>query len=87
MKSKVDSLFYNSLNNKTLKASEIKKLPRTVYYQTSLNNWMGRSTGIIHDGLYLEVYPAHSFDRCSNKYTSFKKCEPSRIPLSRVYSF
>ena len=71
-----------------MKVSEIKKLPRTVYYQSSNNNnWMGKSTGEIFQGLYIEVYPAHSFDRDSKKFTSFKKCEPSKIPLSRVYSF
>lgn len=70
-----------------MKVSEIKKLPRTVYYQSSLNDWMGKSTGEIHQGLYIEVYPAHSFDRSSKKYTSFKKCESIRIPLSKVYSF
>lgn len=70
-----------------MKVSEIKKLPRTVYYQSSSNNWMGKSTGEIHQGLYIEVYPAYSFDRSNNKYTSFKKCEPNRIPLSRVFSF
>ena len=68
-------------------AIEIKKLPRTVHYQSSLNNWMGKSTGEIHEGLYIKVYPAHSFDRNSNKHQSFKKCESIRVPLTRVYSF
>lgn len=66
-----------------LLVSAQKKL-RKVSYEGTHRVWSGHTDGVIHHGLYLEVYPAYSTGVNGSTY---KKCSSERIPLTRVYSF
>lgn len=64
-----------------LKASEIKKLPRVVAYESAPGfRWVGKSDGKIHEGLYLVVYPEYT-------QGNMRATNPVCVPLSRIYSF
>ena len=80
---KVKFLLVLKITMAKLLVSEQKKL-RKVCYESSHRVWVGHTNGIIHEGLYLEVYPAYS---TGEKGSTYKKCDSERIPLTRVYSF
>ena len=73
------------MTNQKLTAKEIKSLPRTVIFDIRPDQyWAGKSDGIIHEGLYIKVYPARSF---ISGYGQYKKTDSINVPLSRVYNF
>jgi hypothetical protein len=71
-----------------LSVKEIKALSREVIFNGWEDKmWKGKSNGLIHDGLYLEVYMANYLATSSKEKDHYKACELVRIPLTRVYRF
>lgn len=68
-----------------LTVKEIKMLERTVVYENTPDSyWQGKSDGIIHEGLYLKVYPARS---SYGSKVEYMKCSSINVPLNKIYTF
>ena len=76
-------MFLNSKTYFMLTIKEIKKLDRDVYFNSGFKTWYGKSDGIIRDGVYIRVYPAHTI----NEGYTFKKCSFINVPLTSIYQF
>lgn len=74
------------MKQETLTAKQMKALPRKVIFNNRPDvYWEGKSDGVIHEGLYLKVYPARSYQL--GHPAQYKKTGYINVPLTRVYSF